>query len=148
MKLLLQTRKNFIKLIESHSLEQLNTIPAGYKNNLIWNFGHVLVTQQLLCYKLSGLAMKLEDEIIAKYKKGTAPSGEVDADELERLKYFALSSIDNLQNDLKAKRFEYFESYETSYGFTLENIEDAMDFNLVHESMHLGYAMAMRKAFA
>lgn len=57
------------KFIENHTLEQLNTIPAGFKNNIIWNIGHVVVTQQLLAYKLSGLAMKVSDDMVAKYQK-------------------------------------------------------------------------------
>jgi hypothetical protein len=35
------------------TLEQLNKIPEGYNNNLIWNIAHVVVVQQMLVYKLS-----------------------------------------------------------------------------------------------
>jgi hypothetical protein len=31
--------------------EQLNTIPEGYNNNLIWNIAHIIVVQQMLVYK-------------------------------------------------------------------------------------------------
>jgi len=39
-------------MITPFSLEQLNKIPEGFNNNLIWNIAHCVVTQQLLCYKV------------------------------------------------------------------------------------------------
>ena len=56
---LLQTRKNFIELVEGLSIEELNTMPTGFSNNIIWNFAHTLAAQQIVCYKLSGLPIHL-----------------------------------------------------------------------------------------
>jgi hypothetical protein len=47
--------------------------PEGYSNNLIWNIAHIIVVQQMLVYKLSGLPMMISDEMVEKYKKGTKP---------------------------------------------------------------------------
>lgn len=51
--LLNATRQNILTLMQGLSADQLNKMSAGFNNNLIWNAGHVLVTQQLLYYKLS-----------------------------------------------------------------------------------------------
>jgi hypothetical protein len=40
-----QLHQNFL---DNYSLEQLNTIPAGMSNNLIWNIAHAIVSQQKL----------------------------------------------------------------------------------------------------
>ena len=45
----------FKKIIENNSLKDLNKTPNGFNNNIIWNIGHVVVSEQLLAYKLSGL---------------------------------------------------------------------------------------------
>jgi hypothetical protein len=41
----------------------------GYSNNLIWNIAHIIVVQQMLVYKLSGLPMMISDEMVEKYKR-------------------------------------------------------------------------------
>ena len=64
-------RKLIAPFLEELSLDQLNTIPEGFTNNLFWNIAHVVVTQQLLVYKLSGLPMLISDELVDKYKKGS-----------------------------------------------------------------------------
>ena len=65
------SRNMVTKVIEGYTLEQLNKVPAGFNNNIIWNIGHIIVTQQLLVYKLSGLPMIVTDEMVEKYRKGT-----------------------------------------------------------------------------
>ena len=48
-----KNRKIFESFIDRLTLEQLNKVPQGFKNNVIWNIVHCIVTQQLLVYKLS-----------------------------------------------------------------------------------------------
>ena len=59
---LLKTRKFLLKITAHLSNEQLNKIPAPFKNNIAWNLAHLVVTQQLLCYKLSGLKCLVSEE--------------------------------------------------------------------------------------
>lgn len=139
------TRANILKQIDGVSLEQLNLIPEGFNNNLIWNAGHVAVTQQLLCYAMSGLEVKLPKDIIANYRKGAKPEKAVSQEEVDQIKVWLTESIDWLATDLEAGIFKTFKTYPTSYGYTLTSIEDAVNFNNTHEGMHLGYIIAMKK---
>lgn len=141
----LQSRKNFLALIDGYSLEQVNKIPDGFKNNLIWNFGHVICTQQILCYQLAGIDTSLDAELIAKYRKGTAPQSEASKEEIDLLKELAISTVGKLEADYKQRVFGEYKLYETSYGAKLTSIEDAITFNNVHEGLHYGYALALRK---
>ncbi len=141
-----QTRSNFIRLLSGMSLEAVNHIPEGFNNNLIWNFGHIIATQQLLTYSLSGLEPKVGEEILAAFRKGTKPEKVHTTAELEGLKRIAESTLDQLEADLEAGLFQTFESYPTSYGVELTNIEEAVAFNALHEALHLGYAMALKRA--
>jgi len=141
-----KSRENFIALLDAVPVALLNQVPEGYNNNLIWNFGHVIVTQQLLCYKLSGLVMPVSDKLIQAYRKGTKPEGAVSEDEVRKLKQLGLQTVDQLRKDLEKGVFLEFHEYTTSFGVTLHNIDEAIHFNSLHETLHLGYAMAMRKS--
>ena len=132
--------------MDNCTLEQLNTIPKGFKNNIIWNIGHIIVTQQLLAYKLSGLAMMVTDEMIAKYQKGSAPQGNVSQEEVEAIKNLLFTTITKTQEDLDNGLFQNYMEYTVSTAnFTLKNIEDAMQFNNFHEGIHIGVILQLRK---
>ena len=139
------TRNNILKAIDGLTLEELNTIPPGFKNNIIWNLAHVVVTQQLLCYKLSGLEMYLADDFVDKYKKGSEVNSKVNQDEVAIIKTQLLELPQQLIEDYSNAVFKSFEEYPTSYNFTLDSVEDAIQFNNVHEGLHFGYIMAMKK---
>ena len=61
---ILETSRNiYLKFLEGYTLEQLNKIPEGFSNNLIWNIGHIVVSQQGLIYRLSGLPVNVTKNI-------------------------------------------------------------------------------------
>jgi len=139
------TRNNILNAIKGMSLAELNTITEGFNNNVIWNVGHIVATQQLLCYKFSGLDMFLEADFIAKYMKGTFLNGEATAEELDYIVKQLEVLSDKLESDYAGGIFKSYNTYTTSYNITLNNIEQAIQFNNVHEGLHLGYIMAMKK---
>ncbi len=141
-----QTRQNIIKLMSGYSIEQLNLIPPGYNNNLLWNLGHILITQQLLCYKLSGQKMHLDSELISKYKIGSAPEAMISQDEYSWMKQYAGESSQQLHSDYESGLFIEYNPYPTSYGVSLNSIEEAISFNNMHEAHHYGYCLALRKS--
>ena len=140
----IQTRRNFIQLVESLNLKQLNNIPKGFKNNVIWNFGHVIVTQQILCYKLAGISPRISQEHIEMFKKGSAPYGDFEQVDVSSLIELAESLLESFETDLKQLDFGQFTTYTTSFNVTLTSIEEAIEFNAIHEGLHYGYAMAMK----
>jgi hypothetical protein len=140
-----QARKNLVNLLKN--TEDIYTIPNGFKNNIFWNAAHVLVTQQLLCYKLSENEMNLSEEIIDAYRKGAK------AEEHHRSLISKEELIDKLLEQTKQIKADYekglfvkYAKYPTSFGVELNSIEDAISFNNIHEGLHLGYVMAMKKS--
>ncbi|MGC4102491.1 DinB family protein [Ferruginibacter sp.] len=144
-KLIRQTRKRFIDLVSGLSIEQLNEIPNGMSNNIAWNFGHIVSSQQGLCNGFSGVPVHVPAELTAGYKKGTKPEAFISQDAIDRFKKYAVSAIDQLEKELQENAYSNYTPYETSYGYTLNNIDDAVRFFAVHDALHLGYAMAIRK---
>jgi len=140
------TRKIFVKIIENTSLEDLNKIPKGFNNNIIWNIGHVVATGQLLAYKLSGLDLLVSDEFVNKYRKDTKPNGAVTQQEVNEIKDLLLRTVNETEADYKAGAFKNFNTYTVSTtGNTLNNIDEAMQFVLTHDGIHYGYVLALLK---
>jgi hypothetical protein len=126
-------------------VDSLNKIPEGFNNNLIWNMGHVVVTQELLCYGLSGQNLHLSDDMVACFRKGTAPEKVVTSAEIKTIRGILDTSIDQLEKDYQDGVFQKFKPYKTSYGADFDRIEQAIQFDLAHEAMHLGAILSIIK---
>jgi hypothetical protein len=139
------SRKVLLQFLEKHTLEELNIIPHGFSNNLIWNIGHIIVAQQMLVYNLSGLPMMVSNEMIEKYKKGTRPEHNADQNEIEEMKHLLFATIDHSEVDFDNKIFKKYQEFTTMSGFAIKSAEDAMAFNYYHEGVHTGMMMQIRK---
>ncbi|MBO6515634.1 MAG: DinB family protein [Bacteroidia bacterium] len=140
-----QTRNNIRRATENLSLDALNTIPPGFNNNILWNIGHVVVTQQALMYRPCGMPMHVKDEIFESFRKGSEATS-YNQETLDYIWDHFDSLVDQLDSDYTGKRFGEYKPYQTSYGLALNNLEDAMVFNNAHEALHLGYIMAQKRA--
>ena len=136
-----------LNLIEGISVDKLNKIPEGFHNNLVWNLGHVIATQQKVCYVNPGLKPLVDESFITGYQTGTKPEGFVDESTIAKMKEDLLSNMDQMEKDLPNNIFGNFHPFEIkSYpGLKIENIEDALRFLTFHEGLHVGYSMALKR---
>lgn len=130
---------------DNYSIEQLNKIPAGFSNNLVWNIGHVIAAQQSLIYRLGNQPMLISEELFNTYKSGSKPTGETTAAEAEELKHLLTALIEPTEKDFYSGKFTTFTERTTGTGFHLGNLQDAFEFNNYHEGLHLGFMMNIRK---
>lgn len=131
--------------IDGFSIDELNKVPKGFNNNIIWNIAHLIVTQQLLVYNLSGLPMLISDEMVKKYRKGSSVENKVAKDEVNEIKELLFSTIKKTKEDYNNNIFIDYAEYTVTTKSTLTNIEQAIEFNNFHEGIHLGYILAMKK---
>ena len=142
-----KTRGYIKAFLDKLSLDDLNKIPDGFKNNIIWNIGHIVVTEQLLLNRLSGLPTMVSEEMIEKYKVGTKPVKYVTQKEVDEISKMLFTTINNTKEDYNNNKFVNYKEYTVSTtGNTLRNIDDAISFALFHEGMHFGYILALRKS--
>lgn len=139
------SRKLYLEYFKKYTLEQLNIIPNGLNNNLIWNIGHIIVAQQALIYKGSGLNGHIPVELYGLYKPGTKPTGLTTKSEVEELKVLLISMIKKTEDDFHKGNFDTYNERMTGTGFHLSSLMDAFEFNNYHEGLHLGYMMSIRK---
>lgn len=143
--ILKKSRELVFKELEGLSLEDIHKIPEGFKNNIAWNVAHLVVTQQLLHYKLSGLNCLCPDDLIEAHKKGTSPTKIFTEEEFSEVKDLLLGLPDTLKEDFEAGIFENYNEYPTSTGFVLSAIENAIPFNNFHEGIHYGIIRSIKK---
>ena len=147
-KFIVDARKAFIQLLDELSLEEINQIPDGFNNNIIWNFGHIVVSTQTLCYVRTGISPDTSSiKYLDAYKKGSKPTYFVTADEVVELKALAITTIEKIEEDLKKGLFKNIQPYDTAtYGATLHSFADVLITTAGHDNLHLGYAIAQRRA--
>lgn len=140
-----QNRQLFINMLDSMTIEQLNEVPAGFNNNMAWNFAHIIVTQQALNYYKAGVPIKMPMEQFQKYQKGTKPTEFISQEEINYYKGLAIPLVDELEKDWNNGVLTKYEAFKTTLGVSIENNTDSIHFAATHDFLHMGYAWALRR---
>ena len=140
-----KTRRFLLEGIKGLSVEQLNKVPTGFNNNIIWNLGHLVAAQQGICYTRAGLKPWAGETFMEAYKPGTRPHSEVGIQQMEEIEDLLISSVDMLEEDYKKKLWPVYPAWTTRSGIEIKSIDRAIEFLLFHEGLHSGYIMAMSK---
>ena len=146
--LLARTRAFTLSMVEELDDDQLLAIPDDASNNILWNLGHLVVTQQLLHYGLSGLALRVPDGLVAQCRKGTRPADWSTPPDIDQVRAWMVELPERLAEDAAQGRFATFRRYPTSTGIVLESFEDALHFNNYHEGLHAGVILRLRRQVA
>lgn len=137
-------RAFLIDSISDLSADQLNEIPAGFNNNIVWNLGHLVAVQQGVCYVRAGVKPMVDEKYVNLYTRGTKPEQPVTGGEAEIIKKLLISSLDLFDADYQNNMFANYPLWTTRYGVELSNIDDALQFLLFHEGLHSGFVTALK----
>jgi len=139
------TRENILKSIQGLSDEQLIKIPEGFSNNILWNMGHVVSSSQNLIYANSGLPLRVPENMPLLFGKGSNPKLWNAVPDVKSVKEYLVSTVTQLVQDYEKGMFHEYKPYQTSYGYFITNFPDAIAFSNVHEALHLGVIMSLKK---
>ena len=139
------TRTNIYNYIKDFSLEQVNYIPNNFNNSIGWQVAHIVVTQQLLHYKLSGNEMLVDELLVDSFRKGSSGKYLFTESQWKEVLDLLLSLPKKLEEDYNNNLFKTYSEYATSYNTKLTSIEDAISFSNIHDTLHFGTIMAMKK---
>jgi hypothetical protein len=138
-------QKSMIKLHEGLTIQQLNHIPKGFNNNLVWNFAHAVASMQMLCYVRPGLQMRLNESFVNSYKIGTKPETFVTIDEYNSFKELATEGLDKLKEDYQNNYFDAFKPFTTGSGIEMRSFDFVLRYVGFHFGMHQGMSIAIKK---
>ena len=140
-----KTRQLLLENLKELTEDQLNQVPEGFNNNIIWNIGHLIAAQQGICYLRAGLSPILDDKYIAPFKAGTKPETVFNGEEISYFKELFISTIDKLSDDCTKDSFAGYAAWSTRVGIEIKNINDALKFLAFHEGLHTGAIVALKK---
>jgi hypothetical protein len=140
-----KTRAYILDSVKELGMEQLNKIPRGFNNNIVWNLGHLVAAQQGVCYVRAGLNPRVEERFFDEFKNGSRPERPFGEEELTKIKELMFSSLDVLIQDYENGLWTSYSPWITRYGVELKNIDDAINFLTFHEGLHLGYILALKR---
>ena len=142
------------ELLGAHTLSQVNHVPEGFANNLIWNAAHCYVSLHLLVFALNDATTEEmaalgyrapSRELVDAYRKGTRPTGPVDEGFVAEVRTWLVDFawVDELDEAfLSPGRYR---AYDTSWGVRLDSAAEAIAYINMHEGMHLGVMLSQRK---
>ena len=141
-------RYQCIELIDSVPADKLDIIPEGFRNNVLWNAGHLVAVQASLLYTRVGRPSPLDTKYVRYFAKGSSPedfdNGLPPFDEVRQL---LEKLIGVTQRDIpELEGLAYPEPITVSVGsMTVKSFRDALSFLPLHETYHLGMMTAMKK---
>jgi hypothetical protein len=138
------SRTRILELTDGLTVEQFNKIPNGLKHNIVWTMGHILASQQLFMYKRTSLPFTVKEEIVEKYKSGTAATTNVSKEEIDYLIKALFETLEQVQLDYENGKYKQFDSFVTKRGVEISTIEDAIAFHTYHEGIHVGWIWMMK----
>jgi hypothetical protein len=139
------TRAPLLAVLDELSLEQLLAVPPQFRNNILWNVGHIVVAQQGLHYRLSGLPQRVTEAQVAQFRRGSDPGSWEGTPDVELLKRQLVELPEALLTDYRAGRFSSYQEFRTFSGPVLRSIEEAILFNNFHEGYHTGIITGIRR---
>jgi hypothetical protein len=140
-----KTRAFLLENLKDLTTEQLNQIPEGFNNNIIWNLGHMIAAQQGICYIRAGITPVVNQDFIDAYKSGSKPGEPVDAESIENIKTLLFTTLDQLETDYNNHLFDNYIAWVTRYQVEVANINDAISFLPFHDGLHSGDIGALRR---
>ncbi len=143
--LIKDTRQNVLKLLSEGNTERLFNIPEPFNNHIFWNAAHLMATHQLLLYTFSNSKERLNQEFIKKYTKGTTPDQKFYEEDLEFVITHLIPSFEESITDFQDGYFGEYKPLQTSFGSTINSVEEAFQYIVLHEAMHFGQMKMIEK---
>lgn len=144
IEMLFQIRSLIARAVAGLPEDAFFIIPPHFDNNIAWNLGHIIVTQQGLLYRLSGLPMYVSKEQVAMFRTGTSPADWTEKPNIAGLLDQLADHPQKFVEDFQAGKFQTYQTYTTSTGVNLNSFEDAVAFNYFHEGLHLGAILSLK----
>ncbi len=131
-----ELRTRLLKCTKHLTTQQINYIPPGFKNNIIWNIGHELaVSDDILYGNIESMKPQYPFDI-TKFKKGSKPEQIVDTDTVASIKEAFGATVPNFLRLMSQASLAHPElQYDKVVRRIISNA--SLSFLIFHEEMHI-----------
>lgn len=140
-----KTRHSLLELINGLDAQQLNLIPDGFNNNIIWNLGHMVSSQQGLCYLKAGLEPVVKEEFRIAYQPGSVPLLPLSITEINNIKNMFILTIEQLETDIDKGLFLNYICWTNRFDIEMTCINDVLCYLPYHDGLHSDRIAAYRR---
>lgn len=145
IEVILKTRIKLLASIADLSAEQLNYIPEGFNNNIIWHLGHLVSAQQGLCYLQANLPMRVTDAIRNDYAPGTKPERIIAQEEIDDIKSLLITTMEQLESDVNRNYFAGYTPWVNRFDVELNTVDDVLCYLPYHDGLHADRIAAYKR---
>lgn len=131
-------------LVEGLSEEALLVVPPHLKNNIAWNFGHILLDACDMLYRTAGLPWPVPMEWEPMFCGGSSPADWKTPPNKSELLAASDTFTQAVLNDYARGAFRDFDASKVHSGWPLHSIEHTIAYHTTHEAVHIGIMMALR----
>src|ERR1700704_4826563 len=121
-------RSGLLEQVKELNIEQLNEVQHGFNNNIAWNLGHLVATQQGINYSRAGLELRIDKNFQLRYKSGTRPEGFIDEDSIKEINNLLTSTIDEFEIDYNNNLFTNYTAWTSRAGMEINDIDASIKF--------------------
>lgn len=139
------SRTRLLQLIETVDSKILFKIPENFNNNIVWQIGHCITSQQRHMYMRSGLSMHISQEFMENFKIGTSPHTWRNIPDIDEIKHLLLHTVNQLSKDLASGIFVKYHPFSLPIGIMINNHIQALQAANFHEAEHSGIILSYLK---
>jgi hypothetical protein len=140
--------RHSLKTIFSQEKERAQVMPPGWKNNMYWHLGHLVAVPELITHGMLGEEMRVPAEYRELFGARTMPAdwGERDLPDYDELLEDLSGHVEGFFDEFTGRLDDKFpESRTIGIGVEFRNIADTVTFSSVHDGIHLGMVMALKR---
>lgn len=135
-------RSEILSVVDAVSIEDAEKIPAGFKNNIRWNLGHIYLDQYLWIQAVTKETTDVPENFNKWFGYGTSPANFTEetpsVTELKELLRIQPASIKETYGERLEEEFP-----QTEMG--MHTIEQVLIRTIFHEGMHLQTILDLKK---
>jgi hypothetical protein len=141
------TNQVILNTVKDLSEEEAQVIPEGFNNNILWNLGHLYVSQEYFAFGIANEPTKAPESFALFFGRNTKPATWTDQPPtLLEVVNLLEEQPNRIREQLENRLDEIIANPFSIPGLTLKTFDELLAFTLFHQGGHLQALKSLIKA--